>query len=184
MIFAFSTCTQHLQSEESLKVNKILSTISKVSSSEGVPPISSSSVPKSPKGKKVKKDDEAKLQEETERLQKEADSMKKISDRQKQILEILKEQESASNLYLSTPNGIHLSFKHGLIVDDFDSLDSSPTEKTFVLKQQQFTNEQEEVTLENHDVVKELYRCITDDGLVLKVFFIIRIIRLFLFSSY
>lgn len=166
MIIAFSSSPLPRRLEESSKINSILSTISKETNGV-VPPISSSVAPKSPKGKKLRKDDEARQQEENERLQKEAENAKKVTDRQKEILDILKEQQAIKNLYVTTPNGVHLSFKHGLVVEDINSLDGSV--ETFVLKQQLLLNEREKVTLENHDVVKELYRCITDNGLILKV---------------
>lgn len=166
MIAVFSSSIKQEKSSEIMKVEEILASVSK-EITEVVIPTPNNTVPKSPKGRKGKKEEEARMLEEQERLQREAEDSRKLMDRQREITRILKEQAATHNLYVTCPNGVHLSFKHGLFIEDFEKLDC-PNE-TFFLKQQLFSNHREKVTLENHDVVKELHRCVTECGMVVKV---------------
>jgi len=166
MLLSFNTITQEQDSEQNKKFSQILTKI-KQEISEISTQQATTAPPKSPKGKKGKRDDDQKQQEELEK--KEAEDAHRLQERRQQIERILKEKEALKNLYLTIPNGIHLSFKHGLVVNDLEQMERN--EKTFLVRQEQLRNEKDEVTLDNCNNVKEMYRCITSNGLIIKVIF-------------
>ena len=53
------------------------------------------------------------------------------------------------------------------MANDLEKIENNPS--TFLVRQERLMNEKEEITLENCDQVKELYRCVTSEGLVIKV---------------
>ena len=141
-------------------------------SSEAVTHTSNSAPPpKSPKGKRTKKEEDLKLQEEAEKQQQEIENAKKLSQCQNIIRKLLKEIESVKNLFVTTPDGLHVSFLHSIVVPTSDDINKK--EKSFVLKLQRIVNECDDVTLEGREAVTEIYRCVTDEGKVIKVCFII-----------
>ena len=169
MIIAFSTSLPQVDDKSKTDLNKNLSGILKEPSD--VAPQASNSVPppKSPKGKRTKKDDDTKLQEEAEKQQQEAENAKKLLQRQKEIIKIAKELEDVKNLYITSSDGLHVSFLHNIMVNNFEDL--TQNENTFVLKQEHILNKTDEVTLESREAVLEQYRWITDEGKVIKVYY-------------
>lgn len=172
VLISFSALPQKKEILNSAKVNEILSNLSK-ELLESVPQPILVAPPKSPKGRKSKRDEE---QKQGEVLRKEPSSMeaKRLEERCQEIEGILRTRESMKNVYVTTPDGVRLSYKHGVLVNDHELLDENV--KTFLVKQERIANETEEVTLENCDQVKELYRCISSDGLLLKVLALLLIV--------
>lgn len=143
-------------------VDKMLS-MSKEPSEVSKEPSQSTAHPKSPKGKRTKKDEDAKAQEEADRLLREQENERKLQKRRQEIIKILKDNEGCKNLFVTTPGGLHVSILHSVHWVDDDSCG-----KTWVLKQEQFVNKLDEDTLEQREIVKELYRCITENGWLMK----------------
>ena len=169
VLLSYSAVPPLMEISNSAKVNEILSKLTKELSESASQPVTVAP-PKSPKGKKGKRDDEQKQQGGAgggEQGRNESDEAIKMSERCAEIERILTIQESTKNIYISTPNGVRLSFKHGILFHDYEQHENNV--RTFLVKQERVLNEKEEVTLENCDRVTELYRCITSDGLVMKV---------------
>ena len=168
MLLSLSSSTGNVKDESQSAILQVISSIAK-EISEVVSQTSSSAAPalKSPKGKRGKKEDELKIQEELERQQQKEEFMKRLTQRKKEIVDAVCENERKKNLYVTTPDGLHVSFHHDLIIENFEQLESA--EKSFYLKQYRLTNTLPEETLENLDKVDEKYQCITDAGHVVKV---------------
>ena len=169
VLLSYNAVPPQMEISNSTKVNEILSELTKEFSESVSQPVVVAP-PKSPKGKKGKRDDEQKQQSVAggvEQGRKEASNEAKMSERRAEIERILTTRESTKNIYVSTPNGIRLSFKYGVLVHDYEQHENNA--RTFLVKQERVMNEKEEVTLENCDRVTEMYRCITSDGLVIKV---------------
>ena len=166
VLVSYSAAPPQREVSSKAKVDEILSNLSK-GFLESVSQQVVSAPPRSPKGKKGKRDDEQKQQSEEQTRKEALEETKRMDERCSEIERILKARESTKNVYVSTPNGIRLSFKHGVIVHDHEQYENNTN--TFLVKQEHVANEKEEITLENCDRVTERYRCITSDGLVLKV---------------
>jgi len=152
-----------------IAILKTISSISKEPSEIVTQQISSSvAPPKSPKGKRAgKKEDDSKQQEEILKQQQKDEFAKSVLERQNEIICILKEKESKKNLYMTTPDGSHVTFQHDILIDQFYG-DIYESNEILSVKQENLKCNHVEEKLEDLMKVNEVYRTITQDGYLIK----------------
>ena len=135
-------------------------------------PAESTTLGKSAKGKSKKKEEDTKAQEETEKLQAiELENQRKLLQRIDDIKKLTKEQEALKNLYVTTPNALHISFLHHISIGHSDA--SVSKEATFLVRLENFAKESSCESSAKRGMVSELHRCIMEDGLVVQVIILI-----------
>lgn len=147
------------------KSTEILEPPLSVEQSEHVTIAESTSQAKSARGKNKKKEEDSKALEESERLlAKELENQRQLLHRLEQIKNLYQEKEGLKNLYITTPNALHVSFMHHISTQYVDTI--VETETSFFVKLEGFaimSNSPDD------DIVTEVYRCVTEDGLVVQV---------------
>ncbi|XP_065648966.1 sperm-associated antigen 17 isoform X2 [Hydra vulgaris] len=104
-------------------------------------------------------------EEESEESRREKVYLFKLEERKCLIKKIIQEQMFLQNLFFTVPNGLRVIFLHNALIEDNNIVDCL---RYLTVRLQHIPSSTKINKLEHLNEVSEVYRCVTDDGAVIK----------------